>query len=67
MQNFFLPFSIPQSWRSCAENLKHISEIFEAFNIILEKRKDETNLSTVQVTFFQTIFFILKAELMGIS
>ena len=52
MQNFFLPFSIPQSWRSCAENLKHISEIFEAFNIILEKRKDETNLSTVQVTFF---------------
>ena len=29
----FLSFSIPQSWQSCAENLKHISEIFEAANI----------------------------------
>ena len=28
----FLSFSIPQSWERCAENLKHISEIFEAFN-----------------------------------
>ena len=65
MQNFFLPFSIPQSWRSCAENLKHISEIFEAFNIILEKRKVETNLSTVQVTYFSNHFFHPKSRIDG--
>ena len=37
----FLSFSIPQSWQSCAENLKHISEIFEAFNILGKSKAEK--------------------------